>query len=92
MLEFIGAIIKGAGYLAWAIFGIWGAIVCFAIVNDVAGFWGIVLGLTFLPLTFAAAPWYAVVAWGNWFPLLICYGGVIAAYILYAVGSVIAGD
>jgi hypothetical protein len=61
-------------------------------VNQVAGFWGVVVGFTVLPATFMAAPWYAGIAWGNWFPLLICYGGGIAATILVAIGSAMAGD
>lgn len=92
MREGIGAIIKGAGYVAWVVFGIWGMLLCYAIVNQVAGFWGIVLGLTFLPMTFIAAPWYAALSWGNWLPLLIIYGGGISATVLFAVGSSIAGD
>ena len=88
----IGTLLKGAGYFAWVVFGIWGFVLCLAIVNQAAGFWGVVAGVFILPVTFAAAPWYAGVAWGNWFPLLICYGGGIGATILVAIGSTVAGD
>jgi len=59
--------------------GFWGFVVSEGIVNKVAGFWGVVIGLTVAPVTLAAAPWYALVAWGSWSPLLISYGGTIAA-------------
>ena len=88
----IGGILKVAGFVAWAVFGIWGFLLCLAIVNQAAGFWGVVAGFFLLPVTFVAAPWYAGVAWGNWFPLLICYGGGILATALVAVGSAVAGD
>jgi len=88
----LGGLVKVAGYIAWVVFGIWGFLLDLAIVNQAAGFWGVVVGFFLFPVTFVAAPWYAGVAWGNWFPLLICYGGGIAATILVAVGSAIAGD
>ena len=88
----LGGLVKVAGYIAWATFGIWGFLLCLAIVNQAAGFWGVVVAFFVLPVTFVAAPWYAGVAWGNWFPLLVCYGGGIAATILVGIGSAIAGD
>lgn len=88
----LGGVVKVAGYVAWIIFGIWGFLLDLAIVNQAAGFWGVVVGFFLLTMTFVAAPWYAGVAWGNWFPLLICYGGGIAATILVAGGSAITGD
>jgi len=84
--------VQGAGYVAWVIFGIWGFLLDLAIVNQAAGFWGVVAGIFLLPVTFVAAPLYAGVAWGNWFPLFVGYGGGIAATILVGVGSAIAGD
>jgi hypothetical protein len=88
----IGGFLKVAGLVAWAIFGIWGFLLCLAIVSQAAGFWGVVVCFFVFPVTFVAVPWYAGVAWGNWFPLLICYGGEIVASILFAVGSTVAGD
>jgi hypothetical protein len=44
------------------------------IVNQVGGFWAILVGLIVLPLTMIAAPCYALVGWGNWIPLAIVYG------------------
>ena len=80
------------GGITFAILGLWGLIIELSIVNQAAGFWGVVIGFFILPITFVAAPWYALVAWGNWFPLLIVYGGGIAAAVLFGIGSLIAGD
>lgn len=88
----IGVLVKGAGYVALAISGIWGFLLNLAIIGQAAGFWGFVAAFTIFPVTYIATPWYAGVALGNWFPLLVCYGGVIVAAILMAVGSAIAGD
>lgn len=60
--------------------------------NRAAGFWGVVVGFVLLPVTFAAAPWYAVVASGDRFPVLLCYGGGIASAVFFGVGRGISGD
>ena len=57
-----------------------------------AGFDGVVIGFILLPVMFLAAPWYALVAWGHWFPLLIVYGGGILAAVLFGIGSAIADN
>jgi hypothetical protein len=92
MRNTLGNIFKVLGVIAFVIFGLWGSILELAIVNHVAGFWGVVIAFTLLPVTFVVAPWYALVAWGNWFPLVIVYGGVMVAAILYGIGSAIARD
>jgi len=92
MRNFFGGIFKIMGGITFAILGLWGLIIELSIVNQAAGFWGVVIGFFILPITFVAAPWYALVAWGNWFPLLIVYGGGIAAAVLFGIGSLIAGD
>ena len=92
MRKFFGSIFKVFGGIAFFIFGLWGLIFELAIVNQAAGFWGVVIGIFILPVTFVAAPWYAIVEWGNWFPLLIVYGGGIVSAIFFGIGSLIAGD
>jgi len=92
MRHIVGGFFKLLGVIAFVIFGLWGFIIELAIVSYVAGFWGVVFGFIILPITFTITPWYALVAWGNWFPLLIVYGGWISATILYGTGSIISGD
>ena len=76
------------GWAVWIVSGIWGFLLSLAVVNQAAGFWGVVIGFLFFPITFAAAPWYAVVAWGNWFPLIISYGGFGVGNLLMVLGKI----
>jgi hypothetical protein len=92
MRNILGGIFKVLGGIMFFVFGLWGFIVELAIVNHVAGFWGVVIGIMILPVTLIAAPWYALVAWGNWVPLAIVYGGGIVAAVFFGIGSLIAGD
>ncbi len=43
-----------------------------------------------LPVTHVAAHWHAALAWGDWVPLLIGYGGVIAAALLALIALAIS--
>lgn len=88
----LGNLIKVAGYIVFAVTGIWGFFLCLAIISKAAGFWGIVASLILGPVTFVAAPLYAGFAWDNWFPLVLNYGGGIAAMILIGIGSALGGD
>ena len=92
MRSTVGAIFMVGGWIAWVAFGIWGLLLDLAIVNHAAGFWGVVVGFFVAPVTFIAAPWYAAVAWGNWFPLVICYGGGIVASVLMLLGKAVGGS
>ena len=88
----IGSLFKVAGYIVFAIAGIWGFFLCIGIISDAAGFWGIVAALFLGPVTFVAAPLYAGFSNGDWFPLILNYGGGISAMILIGIGSAISGD
>ena len=88
----IGLTIKYLAIIGFVVFGIWGFILDIGIVNEATGFWGVVIGVVVAPVTLVAAPWYAGVAWGNWFPLIITYGGVISSFILFSISSMITGD
>lgn len=92
MRNVFSGIFKVLGGIMFAIFGLWGFIIELAIVNHVAGFWGVVVGIMILPVTLVAAPWYALVAWGNWTPLIIVYGGGIAGGAFFWIGSLISGN
>lgn len=56
------------------------------------GFIVVVIGIFFFPATLAAAPWYAVLAWGNFFPLAVTYGGFILTTVLVGLGGHISGE
>ena len=88
----IGGFFKTIGYIVWFGTGIWGFFLCLAIISKVAGFWGIVAALFLGPITFVAAPLYAGFAWDNWFPLVLNYGGGIAAMIIIGIGSAMSKE
>jgi hypothetical protein len=50
---------------------------------DAAGVWGIVAASALFPATIAAAPLFAL-AFGQWVPVLVVYGGGFVAGALYA--------
>lgn len=70
-------LIGAAGAILFLAAGVWGFVINLAIVNAAAGFWGVVIGILILPVTFLAAPWYALVAWGNLLPVAVVYGGAL---------------
>jgi len=88
----LGSLFKILGVISGIVFGLWGLIVLVGVVNEVAGFFGVVVGFMLFPVMFVVAPFYALVAWGNWLPLIIVYGGGILTAILYGIGSLISGE
>lgn len=83
----VGSLFKVTGIITYFVFGLWGFIISLSIVNAVAGFWGVVIGFFIFPITFVVAPWYALISWGTWHPLMIVYGGFIIATVLHSIGS-----
>ena len=63
--------------LIYLISGIWGLFICFTVVKDVFGPIIAFLGLIFFPFILTIAPWYALLANYDFYPLLIVYGGII---------------
>ena len=63
--------------LIYVISGIWGLFICFTVVKDVFGPIIAFLGLIFFPFILTIAPWYALLANHDFYPLLIVYGGII---------------
>lgn len=90
--EMLGTPFIAIGGIVYAICALIGFIISLMIVSEVAGFWGVVLGITLFPVVLVAAPWYALVSWGNPIPLILIYGGGILAAILYGIGRLIYGS
>jgi len=83
---------KVLGYVVGIICGLLGMVIDFAIVSEIAGFWGVVVGIMFLPAVFHCSSLVCSGSRGNLIPLTITYvGGGIAALFVY-IGSKIAGD
>ena len=88
----LGNLMKVVGWIVLSVSGLWGFFLCLAIISKAAGFFGIVVALFIGPVTFVAAPLYAGFAWGNWFPFVLNYGGVIVAVILISIGEAMSSD
>ena len=91
-MQAIGKLISVVGYITFVITGMWGFLLCVGIITDAVGFWGTVASFFLLPVTFVAAPWYAGFALGDWFPLMLNYGGGIGSIILCAIGAAMGGS
>jgi hypothetical protein len=86
-MRLIGIIFSGLGGLCYFVFGLWGLILSLAIVNQATNFWGFVIAFVFIPVTFVAAPWYALFHWGTWIPLAVNYGGLIGSGVIRGIGK-----
>jgi len=87
-----GAVITGASQLYGLVVGLLGFFIELGIVSDVAGFWGLVVGFSAAPVTFAVAPLYAGFRLHNWMPAVFCYGGMAAMYFGYAFGHLVSEE
>ena len=85
----VGQILTISGAICYWVFGLLGVIVSLGIVSQVTGFWGFVLAFVFFPVTFVAAPWYALFHWGTWTPVLITYGGILLSWALRFIGGML---
>jgi hypothetical protein len=88
----LGSAFKFIGYAVFAIGGLWGFVLDLQILNRVGGFLLVLVGFFIAPITFALAPWYAGIAWGWWFPLILSYGAGILAVTLTAIGTSLSRD
>lgn len=77
----------GVGFLTFAVSGIWGFFLCLGIITKAAGFLGLIAAIFLFPITFVVAPFYAGFTWGDWFPLILNYGGGLAAAALLGIGT-----
>jgi hypothetical protein len=57
------------------------------VTHEIAGGWGVVLGILIFPLTFAYLPLYALFFYGSWNLLLVNYGFVAVGWILLSVAE-----
>ncbi len=62
-------------------------VVSLSVVQRAAGFWGVVVAFCLAPVTFLAAPWYALVAWDNPLPLILTYGTTSLSWLVEWIGE-----
>ena len=90
--KIVGIWLKIIGITLYIVWGLWTLFAEAVIVNEVAGFWGIVIGLTVAPITFFAAPIYAVVEWGEWLGVVSIFGGGILISAIYGIGCLLHSE
>jgi hypothetical protein len=73
------------GILIYVITVFLGLFICFAVVKEVFGPIIAFLGLIFFPFILALAPWYAVLANHDFYPLLIVYGGALLGTLCFRI-------
>ena len=56
------------------------------------GLFGLIMAIFLFPIAITVAPFYAMIAWGNFGPIVITYGGAIVGFIVIAVSSKISGE
>ena len=71
--------------LIYVISGIWGLFICFTVVKDVFGPIIAFLGLIFFPFILTIAPWYALLANHDFYPLLVVYGGIVLGTLCFRI-------
>jgi hypothetical protein len=54
---------------------------------EIAGRWGVVVGILIFPFTFAYLPLYALFFYGSWNLLLVNYGSVAVGWILLSIAE-----
>jgi len=67
-------------------------IIISSIANKIAGFWGIVGAIFLFPISFPVIPWYALIVYGDWWPLVIVYGGGLLTTTLIGLGHSLLND
>ena len=92
MKSLLSTIIMILLYLTYLLTGISALFINLGIVNEVAGFWGLVIGLFIFPIVLVVAPFYAFFEFNDLFPLIITYGGTIIAIILNIIHRVVVGE
>ncbi len=86
-LTYAGLILFALGVAWWLLAGFVDLLVVFdALGRGAVGATGVAGGIVLLPLVYVLAPLYAVVAWGDWMPLIFSAAGssvlaVIAAFL-----------
>tara|TARA_Y100000816_G_C25686239_1_gene363218 strand:- start:27 stop:293 length:267 start_codon:yes stop_codon:yes gene_type:complete len=83
----MAGIMRVTGGLLFAFAGLYGMVLCFGLVADVFGNAVAFISLIFFPVLLGIAPWYALLANGDFVPLLVTYGGGIPAFVLWGLAE-----
>lgn len=87
-----GAVSRVAALGVLVIGGLWGFLLSLGIISEAAGLWGVAVAVVLAPITIAAIPLYAGLAWGEWIPMVLNYGGGVASALLLYLGAALGGE
>ena len=89
MVNLLSNIFIGLGCVVFVISSLCGSFLSLLLVSHETGFWGFIIAFMFFPVTFIAAPFYALFKYGSWFILIVGFGGWIIGALFYGVGTLI---
>jgi len=92
LLNLIGKIFKIIAIILYIVWALWSTYVLSGILIKIGGFLALLIGYFLLPVVELVAPIYALLVWGDWNPLFVCYGVGIIATIFGGIGSMLSGD
>lgn len=82
-LTYAGLVLFALGTACWLLAGFVDLVVVFdALGRGAVGAAGVASGILLLPFTYAAAPLYAVLTWGDWMPLILSAAGTSVLALL----------
>jgi hypothetical protein len=87
----IGSALRYVAYTLYGLLGLVGFIMCCGIVAKAWGLLATFAAVFFCPVTFLAVPLYAGFAQGNWWPLIVNYGGTVVCALIYGVALLLGG-
>jgi len=88
----MGMIFKAPAFFIYFVSQILGLVICFDLIQESLATAGAVVSLLIFPAVLSLAPLYSGFSLGDWFPVLLVYGGTVASGILFAIGAVIDRD
>lgn len=88
----IGDLLIATSRVIWIIAAVWSFLLNLVIVYNVGGLSFAILSVIIAPIFIVLAPFYAGFVWGNWFPLIIGVGGILASRAVAILGVLLVGN
>jgi hypothetical protein len=92
MRKNLGGIFKALGWIAWSGIVTLSFVIDLIIIGGEWGLTGVEVAFFIWPVTLIAAPFWALIAYGTWVPLIIAVAGGIVGSLFLVVGHALTGD
>jgi len=83
----MGKLFIAPAVVIYVVGGLWGLFVTLSIVYQVGGTLLTVVAFFLAPFVLYLAPWYVLLARGDWFPLALIYGTTVLSGLLFGIGQ-----